>query len=44
MERLTCRCGWSVYPGLDCEFCGIAADDVIAEHEIIAEVLELHPA
>lgn len=44
MDRLTCRCGWSVYPGLDCGFCGIPADDLLADAEVIAEVLELHPA
>lgn len=41
MERITCRCGWNVYPGLDCDFCGIPADELASEAATIAEVLEL---
>ena len=41
MDRITCRCSWTVYPGLDCDFCGIPADEVMANAATIAEVLEL---
>lgn len=41
MDRINCSCGWTVYPGLDCDFCGIAADDVLTNAGVVADVLEL---
>lgn len=41
MERITCGCTWTVLPGLDCDFCGAPAAELLANARTIAEVLAL---
>jgi hypothetical protein len=42
IERVDCRCGWSVYPGLDCDFCETPAEDVLAYAAERDAAVELH--
>lgn len=37
-DRLLCGCGWAVWRGLDCDFCGTPAHRLIAEAEVISAV------
>lgn len=41
MDRIACRCGWSVNVGMDCDFCGIRAEDVIEHARLAAELREV---
>lgn len=43
-DLLNCRCGYRVWRGLDCVLCGLPAASLLADAEVIAEVLELRSA